>query len=310
MTRREDVRSLGDHALAPVGGAVVATVLWATGNMIVVGVDLPGAQLAFYRSLLGAVTFHAVLGLRGSRVGAEALRTSALGGVAYGASVIFFFSAFKATTVASATVIAALQPVLLLPYSVARLGERLDPLKGALVAVSFLGTAVVVLASAESTGDWSLGGDLLALVGTVSGCVYFVGTKKARETLGAVEYQAAALTWASGTALVGALVVDGAVETPGTRGMLAAVALVAVPGTGHLLMSWSQKHLDVSDTATIALGVTVLSSVGAAVFYDQPLGVVQVLGILVVLGALAVFVRLAAGRPPVDPAEVPVVPGE
>lgn len=299
-----------EHALAPLGAAVAATTMWAAGNMIVVGVDLPGPQLAFWRTLLGALVFHAIYHLRGGRMSVNSLRTAALGGVAFGVSAAMFFSAFKETTVASATVIASLQPVLLLPYSVKRMGERVDAAKVALVAIAVLGTAIVVLASSGGTGDWSLRGDLLAFGGTLAGCVYFVGTKQARESLGALEYQAAALTWAAPVALAGALVVGSGMTVPTALTFAAAALMVAIPGTGHILMSWAQKQLSVGDTATIALGVTILSSIGAAIFYGQSLGAVQIVGMAVVLTSLALFVRRAAGKPPIDPAEVAVTPGE
>lgn len=63
-------------------------------------------------------------------------------------------------------------------------------------------------------------------------------------------------------------------------------------------------------TATIALDVTVLSSLGAAVVFGQQLGMVQVAGMGVVLVALALFVRHSTSSPPIDPAEVGVTPGE
>ena len=301
---------LSEHALAPTGAAVVATVMWAAGNLIVVGVDMPGSQLAFWRTLLGAATFQAIFRLRGGRMSMDTIRTAAFGGASFGVSAVLFFSAFKATTVASATVIAALQPVLLLPYSVKRLGEQVDAAKVALVGLAVLGTAAVVLSSSDSSGDWSLRGDLLAVGGTLAGCAYFVGTKRARETLGAIEYQGAALVVGALVALVATFVVGPGLSVPTGADLGAAALMVAIPGTGHVLMSWSQKHLAVSDTATIALGVTVLSSLGAAVFYDQELGPVQLVGMALVLLSLAIFVRRASGVPPVDPAEVPVTPGE
>lgn len=300
----------GEHALAPLAAALAATFMWASGNMIVVGVDVPGAQLAFGRTLLGALVFQGLFALRGGRMSATTLRTAALGGVSFGVSAVMFFSAFKLTTVASATVIASLQPVLLLPYSVRRLGERVDAAKLVLVGLAFAGTAMVVLGSTDTSGEWSLTGDLLALGGTVTGCAYFVGTKNARETLGALEYQAGALTWAAPVALVGMLVSGAGLPEPSAVSVFAAMAMVAIPGTGHVLMSWSQKHLDVGDTATIALGVTVVSSIGAVVLYGQSLGVPQILGMVVVMVSLAVFIRRAAGTPPADPAEVAVTPGE
>lgn len=97
---------------------------------------------------------------------------------------------------------------------------------------------------------------------------------------------------------------------PTVGNLAVALVMTLVPGTGHLLMSWAQKQLDVNTTATIALDVTVLSSLGAAVVFGQQLGMVQVAGMGVVLVALALFVRHSTGSPPIDPAEVGVTPGE
>jgi len=301
------VAAVAGHALAPMGAAVLATVLWSVGNLLAAGATLPGPQLAFWRILFGALAYGSVHAARGGRLSARGLRTAALGGASFGLSAVLFFSAFQLTTVASATVIAALQPVLLVPYTTRRMGEKVDGARMALIAVAVAGTAAVVLGSSASGGEWSLAGDLLALGGTVVGCAYFVGTKTARETMGTLEYQASAMPVAAVVALAGALVTGPGLVGPSWRDLSTALLMMAVPGTGHLLMSWSQKHLDVTTTATVALDVNVLSSAGAAVVYGQALRPVQLLGMAVVLAALVLFVH-RAGRPVVSPAEFPAPP--
>jgi drug/metabolite transporter (DMT)-like permease len=211
---------------------------------------------------------------------------------------MLFFTALQTTTVASAAVISALQPVMLLPVSASLYGERVTARRLSLIVPTVAGT-VLVVAGSSGGGEWSLGGDLAALGGTALGCVYFVGTKSARDTLDTLEYQAAALVVAAVTALPGAVLLgDGFVVPRGTEWMWP-VVMTLVPGTGHLLMSWAQRSLSVSFTATVALAVVVVSAVGAAVLFDQPLRAVQVVGMGVVLGSLARFVRDSVER--VDP---------
>jgi drug/metabolite transporter (DMT)-like permease len=211
---------------------------------------------------------------------------------------MLFFTALQTTTVASAAVISALQPVMLLPVSSSLYGERVTARRLSLIVPTVLGT-VLVVAGSSGGGEWSLGGDLAALAGTALGCVYFVGTKSARDTLDTLEYQAAALVVAAVTALPGAVLLGDGFVVPGGTEWLWPVVMTLVPGTGHLLMSWAQRSLSVSFTATVALAVVVVSSVGAAVLFDQPLSAVQVVGMAVVLGSLARFVRDSVER--VDP---------
>jgi drug/metabolite transporter (DMT)-like permease len=292
-------RSLADaleHRLAPVAVAVGATVLWSLGNLMAAASDLPGPQLAFWRITFGAVLYQAVFHLRGGRMRMETLRTATTGGLAFGLSSILFFTALQTTSVASVTIILALQPVLLLPYAVRRLGERVDGARLVLMALAILGTVVAVLAG-SSSGTHSVLGDVLAF-------------KRARESLGSIEYQAAALTVGAVVALVGALVTGPGLVTPDARDLGWALLLTVVPGTGHLMMSWAQAHLDVSTTSTITLDVVVLSSLGAVVAFGQSLVPAQVIGMAIVLVALALFVRRASAASLPEPADVPIVGGD
>ena len=302
--------SHGVGAAAPVAGALGATFLWSIGNMIVAGSEFSGQQLAFFRVLTASVLYQAIFYLRGGRMHVATFKTAAVGGLAFGFSAAFFFVAMQTTSVASATVIATLQPVLLLPYSVAKMGERVSARRVGLIVIAVAGTVVSVLGASSGGGDWSALGDLYALIGTLGGCMYFIGTKMARETLGTLEYQAAALPSGAVVAGILALLFTGSMVRPDGREMLVVFLLVLIPGSGHLIMSWAQKHLSVSTTSTITLNITLLSSVGAAIFFGQALGALQVTGMLVVVVALGLFVRDAASGSVGDPAEVAVSPGE
>ena len=298
-----------EHRLAPIAGAVLATMFWSLGNLMAKASDLPGPQLAFWRVLFGAVIYQAIFRARGGRMTWAALRIAVVGGTAFGLSSALLFTALQTSSVASVTIITALQPVFLLPYAVRRLGERVDIARLVLTGLALTGTIVTVLA-ASSSGSWSLFGDVLAFIGMFAGCTYFVGTKYARATLGAIEYQAAALTVAIAVAFAGALVTGPGLVTPTVGDLWWALLIAIIPGTGHLLMIWSQKQLPVSTTATIALDVVVLSSIGAALLFGQELVPVQVAGMALVLVALALYVRRSSAEAIPDPGEIPVTPGE
>lgn len=302
-------RGLLDHRLAPIAAAVGATLFWSVGNLMAKASELPGPQLAFWRVLFGALIYQAVLRARGGRMTWAALRVAVVGGTAFGLSSALLFTALQTSSVASVTIITALQPVFLLPYAVRRLGERVDAARLVLTGLALAGTIIAVLA-ASSSGSWSLVGDVLAFIGMFAGCAYFVGTKHARATLGAFEYQAAALTVAIAVAFAGALVTGPGLVAPTAGDLWWALLMAVIPGTGHLLMIWSQKQLPVSTTATIALDVVVLSSIGAAVLFGQALVPVQVAGMALVLVALALYVRRSSVDAIPDPGEIPVTPGE
>ncbi len=156
-------------------------------------------------------------------------------------------------------------------------------------------TAVVlVMSSASSSSSWSLRGDLLAVVALVFFAAYFALAKEARTEVPALEFQAC--IWIVGVVVLFpvALVDAGGIDFPNVSNWIWLAALLAVPGTGHLLMNWSHSRVRLAVSSMLTLAVPVLTTIGGVVFLDQSVGAVQVVGIAVVLGALSLVVRREA----------------
>ena len=56
-------------------------------------------------------------------------------------------------------------------------------------------------------------------------------------------------------------------------------------------MNWSHPRLKLSLTSILTLLVPILSTIGAALLLDEPVGALQVVGIIVVLAALTLAIR-------------------
>jgi drug/metabolite transporter (DMT)-like permease len=279
---------------------LVASVFWAGGGLFAKGAPMSGPQLAFWRSLTGASVYLAALVVRRRMIRWADLRAGAVGGLGFALSILFLFAAFKSTTLTSANVITALQPILLGFVTAKVYREPLPRYGVTALIVAVVGTVVVVTGSHESGGVWSLRGDVLAFVGVVLGCLYPVGTKSARRTMDALQFQAAALTVATPICLVGALVIDRSVDVPTSKGWAFVVGLVAVGGTGHLIFSWAQHHVSVAASSVILMAEIVASAIGAAVFYDQAIHALQVVGMAVVATGIWVWVSHDVSTPLVD----------
>lgn len=272
---------------------VAATVFWAGGGVIARSAPLGGPQLGFWRSVVAAAVYQAVLAARGGRMRWSTIRTSALGGASFGLSVATLFAAFKATSFVSANVIGALQPLLLVPIS-ARLHQHRIGRRGfMLVVAAVAGTALVTVGSTNE-GSWSLGGDLLAVVAVLFACGYSIGTKEARRTLGPLEYLAAAMTVSAVATLPGAMVLGSGWIWPSARQLGWASLLVAVGGTGHLLYAYAQRFLSVVTVSTIVLLEVAELALASVIFFDESLNLLQVGGIVVAGVALVLFVRIEA----------------
>jgi drug/metabolite transporter (DMT)-like permease len=265
-------------------------------------VDLPASAIALDRTWLGAAVFAALLYVRGGRLTGRVLRESLVGGIAFGTNILLFFAAVKLTTVTDATMISALQPVLVMFVARRRYREVISARDATLAAVSLAGVALVVAGNAGG-GNHRLAGDVLAAGALITWAWYFVASKAARSQLDAFEYQCGLLVVAGLVMLPIALPTGGA-RLPGAAewGWLALIALG--PGGGHLLMNWAHAHVDLTVSSLLTLASPAITVVAAAIVLGESVAAIQATGVIVVLSALALFVvgRERAPAPPPPPA--------
>src|SRR4051812_32197871 len=182
-------RSAAPPRFGGVAAAFGAIVGWGIGPVFVKYIHMPGLALSFHRLWIGMFVGIAILLARGQRLSLAKLWIALPGGIAFGLDIAFFFVAVKHTTVADATVIGALQPVLVFVVVGRLFGERVTVGDLLWTAIAILGIAIVVLGPGD-TAHRGLSGDLLAVGALLAWTWYFIASKRAREKLTAFEYQA------------------------------------------------------------------------------------------------------------------------
>lgn len=283
----------------PIGAvaAFSAVTAWGLGNTLIASVPMPGLAVAFWRLAFATLLYVPVLYLRGGRLSRNSFRYGWKGGVAFGVDIAAFFVAIHLTTVANATTINALQPLVIMGFAAVMFGERVGRHHVISAVVAVVGVALVAYGAASS-GSGSPAGDLMAVVALFAWAWYFIASKKARTRLDTFEYMTVmnlvAFVVVAPMALVGGDLFGGA-GSPSLERLLPVVFIVLIPGSGHILMNWAHGHTTLVITSLATLLMPVLSTLSAAVFLDQRVVAVQVVGIAVVLTALA-FVILTDTR--------------
>jgi drug/metabolite transporter (DMT)-like permease len=294
---RPDAAAPGRPALG-LASATTAVLVWGASSVLVKEVDANGVAVAAHRLWIGAAVTSAVFLVAGGRITRRLLRLSVPGGLFFVADIMLFFSALQATSVANATIIGALQPVLLLAVSVRLFGERAYVSDAVWGLVAMAGAVVVVLGG-DGGGARSLWGDLLAVGALLSWSGYFVASKQARTQLTSFEYLTG-LTLVAAVAVVPFPFVLGQSLEVGDGRSWALIALIAVVNgaLGHFLMNWSHAHVRLVVVSLLTLAIPVVAAGAAALLIDEPLAWVQMAGMAVVIGALAVIVVNGARRRP------------
>ena len=276
---------------AGVAATVIAVCAWGLGNTLIASIDLPGLAIAAYRLVMASLLYVPALYLSGRRLRRDAFAASWRGGLAYGADVATFFVAIHLTSVANATTINALQPLVIMGFAAAMFGERVRIRQLGAALAALVGVALVAFGASEGSG--SLDGDLVAGVSLFLWAWYFVASKRAREQLDTLEYMTTMLLVATVVVTPVALIageIGNPVDDLGDGRWLWILGVVLLPGSGHFLINWAHAHTRLVTTSLITLAMPVISAGSAAVFLDQRVSGAQVAGMAVVLAALAVVI--------------------
>lgn len=273
--------------LAAVSGAVT---LMGIGSVVAKASDIAGPVLALHRAWGAAVLALAVLVAKGGGVSLRALRVAAPGGLFFGVQLALFFSAIQLTTVANATMLIALQPIAVLLFFSRRFGETVTRTELGLSALALVGVGLVVFGSSASP-SWSPLGDLFGLGALGMWTMYFVSSKQARASLGAIEYQGLSLLFSTAVMIPAALVFSGTLD-PGPGKWWWVAAMVAIPGSGHLAMNWAHPRVPLALVSELTLFSPVVSVALAAVVLDgETVNLTQIAGMAMVLASLTFLVR-------------------
>lgn len=281
-----------------VTGAMIA---FGVNNVVVRTTGLSGIVTASYRLFLGIALLVGVLAIGGRRPSRAAFRVALAPGLCYGAAILLFFSAFKATSIANATLIAALQSGVSLTIVGRFFGEKVRVPELVLTGVATAGVALVILGG-EAGGAGRIEGDLLAIAAMLANTAYFVLAKRARATATDVDNGAfqVGLLGVAAVMTVPLVVIPGDVTMP-DGGDWIRLLVLAVGGTlGHLGVNWAHRHVTLTTSSLLTLAVPVVSSTVAWFVLDEYLSATQWVGAAIALGAL-VLVVLRAVRPTAAP---------
>jgi drug/metabolite transporter (DMT)-like permease len=282
--------------------AAVAT--WGFVSPLVKYASLSGPAMGFYRLWIGAVVLVLAMSLGRLSLSRETLRWAVPAGVVFGGNLLLFVVSVKMTTVANATLIGALQPAIVLLVAGRWFGETVSRREIACVALAIVGVAIVIVGSAGAP-EWNPAGDALAMLSVLLFTAYFLISKQARATVGAVEYTTIVHVVAAIAVTPFALTDPSELVSFRWVDVLIVLFFALVSGTaGQLVIGWAHRYIDVTVSSLMMLAVPVVAAITAWLLLGEALGPLQMAGSAVTLVAIAAMIR----RPSSVAAEASPVP--
>jgi drug/metabolite transporter (DMT)-like permease len=285
------VRTVTKPKAEPLLAASLAVTAWGMGPLLVRGITASSSTIVLYRLWLAQPVFIAVAYLTGGRLSWRMMRRGFVTGACFGASTVFGFEAFRTTSIANASLIPALQPVLVLLIAGTLFGERRTP-RELVCSAGALGGVVLVVLNASHAGA-SLHGDLMAVANLVLFTAYFLAAKRARDAdIHTWSFMASAFFVSALLITPYSLIASDDLGSVGDFDWLYLILLVLGPGlVGHGLMMWAHRFLDATVTSTMSLASPIISMVGAWMIFSQSLRPLQMAGAVVVVVGLSGLMR-------------------
>ena len=164
-------RLRGVPATVLAGPAMIGVVLlWGLGPPVSKLISAPALVAVFCRMWFSVPVLLVWLYASGNRLSVPLLRLTAPAGVVFGINMCFVFTAFHHASIATLSVMSALQPGVVLLVAGPLLGERPTSWHRSWTAVGIGGAVLVILAATGKVGVWGWIGLLPLATGALGWC--------------------------------------------------------------------------------------------------------------------------------------------
>jgi len=280
------------------GALGLGLTLFAFGPTILKSAESTGIGFAAWRMFVGALLYLVVVRVNGQHIDRRLMRDSMLAGTLFGLGIGLSYASIARTTIASSMLILSLRPAVILVLVGPLLRERVRLPTVVWTAVAIGGTAVAALAGAKGDGGQaSTAGDLFAVASMLCTSFYLVATKRARATYEAFPFTTAMMFSGGVVLLPLALVAGEGVDPPPAGDWVWLVAMVAIPGVGHVLNNYSVAHLPLAVVSNVGLLSPALASFVGWLLIDAPLTATDLVGMAITLAGLGMVVRTDRRQP-------------
>lgn len=288
--RPAEARWAGLAAL--VGGACII----GTVPILVRLAEAGPAMIGFWRMLF-ALPILAMMSARAAPGGFSApSRAALLAGVFFALDLAFWHYGIRYTSVANATVLANLTPLIVTAIAWAVFRQKPERLFLVAVIVAMSGAWIMTAAKGGAPGKSPLLGDLLSAATALWYALYMLAVGRARQKESATRVMFWS-TLASLPVLFAAGLAFGETILPATAaGWAACVALGVVHVTGQGSIAWALGRLPTSTASVVVLVQPVVAAILGWVLFAEALGPWQALGGGVALAGIVLAQYASRGR--------------
>lgn len=277
---------------------VAAAVVLGLAPILVRLTDTGPAAAALWRFVFAMPLLFLLTHRRGGEGVGRPSKWMALAGLFFFLDLSFWHYGIVMTSVANATVLCNLTPVVVTLFAWLVLKER--PRAVFLLALAFAMVGAFAMAAGADGGQGTdpLLGDIFSLSVALWYAGYFLAVKAARSTAGAVRVMLWSTAIPIPLMLVACLVLGERIIPASLAGWAACVGLGVMHVAGQGGVAWALGRVSAAMTAVVILIQPVVAAMLGWLVFDETMTAIQLGGGALVLSAVLLAQWSARGRPP------------
>lgn len=266
----------------------------ASAILVKLVADADSGVIAFYRMLFSILLMSPLFFMKYTHEIRQLKRRdwlySIIAGIFLAFHFILWFESLRYTSVASSTVLVALQPIFAFAGTYFFFKEKtsLKTLSSGFIAI--MGCVLIGWGDLKVSGS-AFFGDMLALVACVLVTGYLLFGQDIRQRLSLMTYTMIVYSASTITLFIYVLIKGGSFGPYPAIDWFWFVLLAVVPNLlGHNLFNWSLKWVSINGLSIAILFEPIGAAILAYIIFDEKLMVTQVIGGVIVIAGIMLFV--------------------
>ena len=286
---------MNGHRALPGAALGVGVVAISWSAILIREADAPALVIGSYRMVLASLPVGLLALVQQRRAPEPVTRGTVapllLSGLFLAAHFAFWITAVQRTSVVTAVVLVAAQPLYVALAAPLLLGERVDRRLWASFAIAAAG-ALIMASGDFGEGSGSISGDVYAVLGGISAAGYIIIGRRVRPTTSWVRYVGVVYPVTAVLLLATALVAGDALTGYSTKTLVMMGMMALGPQlVGHNAINWALAYLPAVVVAIAILAEPVGTTALAALILDELPSALQLIGGVVVLAGVYLALR-------------------
>lgn len=211
-------------------------------------------------------------------------------GVSLGLHFTFWIASLHYTSVASASVLVTIHPVMLIVAESLIFKKNFRPIVWFGVFVAFGGSVLLGFADDTQAGQFpnALLGNILAILAAVIFVIYFLLGRRIRQHTEWIDYVFYVYLYAAVTCTILAFIWSGGLPYISNMALLIGIALAIGPTIiGHGSMNYAVKYISPTLLSTLVLSEAVLAAIAAFIIFGEIPAVLSIFAMVIIMTGVA-----------------------